>query len=173
MRSVTCEPLAHLEIEEAVWCLATLRNQNRLLIGTIYRSPTSSHANDRKLNEALSSIGNFCDCSEHLIIIIGHLNAPTIDWSNLSCLNGGSSFAHEFINSIQDSFLTQHVSEPTGYIPGQRPSILDLVFTSNPDSIDEVQYHTPLGCSDHECIFFEMKWGTKRCEQIEKYCKHN
>jgi len=46
LHSVTCEPLAHLEIEEAVWCLATLRNQNRLLIGTIYRSPTSSHAND-------------------------------------------------------------------------------------------------------------------------------
>ena len=39
LRSVTCEPLAHLEIEEAVWCLATLRNQNKLLIGTIYRLP--------------------------------------------------------------------------------------------------------------------------------------
>ena len=26
------------------------------------------------------------------------------------------------------------------------------VFTSNPDSIDEVQHHSPLGASDHECM---------------------
>jgi len=171
LHSVTCEPLAHLDIEEAVWCLATLRNHYRLLIGTVYRSPTSSHANDRKLNDALSSIENYCNCSERLII--GDFNAPSIDWNNLSCSNGSSSFAREFINSTQDSFLTQHVCEPTRHIPGQRPSILDLVFTSNPDSIDEVQHHTPLGSSDHECIFFEVKCSTQHCKQVESNCKYN
>ena len=69
------------------------------------------------MNKALSSIGHFCcNCSEHLII--GDFNAPTIDWNSLSCSSGSSSFAHEFINSIQANFLTQHVSEPTRYIPG-------------------------------------------------------
>ena len=154
-----------------MWCLVTLRNKEKLLGGTVYRLPTSSDENDGKLNETLSSIGDYCNCSERLIM--GDFNAPTIDWNNLTCLNSRSSFAHAFINSTLDSYLAQHVSEPTRHIPGQKPSVLDLVFTSNPNSIDEIQHHSPLGSSDHECIYFELKCDTKHYKQTAGDCKLN
>ena len=42
-------------------------------------------------------------------------------------------------------------------ICGQRPSILDLVFTDDSDSIDCIQHYPPLGSSDHDCLVFQYK----------------
>jgi len=57
----------------------------------VYRSSVSSHDNDRKLNQALSSIEDYCKCSDHLIM--GDFNAPNIDWNDLTCSSNSSSFA--------------------------------------------------------------------------------
>ena len=56
-----------------------------------------------------------------------------------------------------DSFLTQHVTDFTRHCPGQRPYILDLVFTDDPNSIDCIQHYHPLGSSDHDCLVFQYK----------------
>ena len=39
----------------------------------------------------------------------------------------------------------------------QRSSLLDLVFTSDIDSIHFVQHHSPLGSSDHECLSWQYE----------------
>jgi len=62
--------------------------------------------------------------------------------------------------------LIQHVTNPTRHILGQRPSKLDLLFTCIPDSINEVQHHSPLGSSDQECLLFQFQCQTMlQCEQ--------
>ena len=100
------------------------------------------------------------------IRIMGDFNAPNIDWNDLTCSSNSSSFAHEFVDS---ALLTQHVSEPTFNIPGQKPSILDLVFTSDPNPVDGIQHQFPLGYSDHECIFFKLQCSTKKPKQAAIY----
>ena len=79
----------------------------------------------------------------------------------------------DIINAIQDSYLTQHVLEPTRHVPGQNPSILDLVFTSDPNSISQIQHHSPLGSSDHECVFFGVKCFTKQYTKTSNEPKLN
>ena len=49
-----------------------------------------------------------------------------------------------FFYLVQDSFLTQHVVEPT-----RGENVLDIVLSSQKEFIDNVRICEPLGCSDH------------------------
>ena len=57
-----------------------------------------------------------------------------------------------FLNLVQDSFLTQHVLEPT-----RGENALDIVLSSQKEFIDNVRICEPLGCSDHNQIYFIIK----------------
>ena len=59
---------------------------------------------------------------------------------------------HKFLNLVQDSFLTQHVLEPT-----RGENVLDIVLSSQKEFIDNVRICEPLGCSDHNHIYFIIK----------------
>ena len=50
---------------------------------------------------------------------------------------------------IQESFLTQHVLEPT-----RGENVLDIVLSSQKELVDNVKIHEPLGNSDHNQIHF-------------------
>ena len=76
------------------------------------------------------------------------------------CLRNNSSFESKFLNGTLDSFLSQHVINFTRHTPGQRFSILDLIFTNNPNSIDSIKHFPPLASSDHDCLVFEYKCFT-------------
>ena len=53
---------------------------------------------------------------------------------------------------IQDSFLTQHVLEPT-----RGDDVLDIVLSSQKELVDIVKTHEPLGNSDHNQIHFDIR----------------
>ena len=55
----------------------------------------------------------------------------------------------QFIFLIQDSFLTQHVLEPT-----RGENVLDIVLSSQKELVDNVKIFEPLGNSDHNQIHF-------------------
>jgi len=101
---------------------------------------------------------------------MGDFNTPNVDWEDFTYSDSRISFAHKFINATQDSYLTQHVFEPTRHVSGQRSSILDLIFMSNPNSINKIQHHSPLSSSDHECLFFELKCYTEQYKQNDDFC---
>jgi len=42
-------------------------------------------------------------------------------------------------------FLTQHIADNTHFRHGQQPVLLDLIFTSDPNVIDDVTRLSPLG----------------------------
>ena len=86
---------------------------------------------------------------------MGDFNAPNVDWNDYTCSDGMTSFSYKLINATLDSYLTQHVIYPTRHIYGKR-SILDLVFTPNPNLIVSMQHHSPLGSSDHECLLIKL-----------------
>ena len=71
-----------------------------------------------------------------------HTQSPESTWSE----------DKQFLLLIQDSFLTQHVLEPT-----RGENVLDLVWSSQSELVDNVKIHEPLGNSDHNQIHFDIK----------------
>ena len=58
---------------------------------------------------------------------------------------------NNFYFLIQESFLIQHMQEPTR---GQ--NVLDIVLSSQKELVDNVKIHEPLGNSDHNQIHFDI-----------------
>ena len=65
------------------------------------------------------------------ILMIGDFNYRQIDWDKMTSCDHEES---QFINCIEDHYLTQHVKEPTRWRGNDTTSVLDLVFT-NEDEI--------------------------------------
>ena len=63
------------------------------------------------------------------------------------------------LEAIKDCYYTQHVDKPTRS-RGQKANILDLIITDEPDRIDEIDYQSPLGRSDHSVLIFKYKVHT-------------
>ena len=67
---------------------------------------------------------------------------------------GLNSEPQAFMDVIQDLMLVQHVEEFTRSREGQRPSLLDCVFTNDENSIDEIVHRPAVGKSDHDCLIW-------------------
>jgi hypothetical protein len=80
--------------KENVWAKIKLRGKDTLLIGCIYKSPTSDSENIVTKKIIFSPFDN------------GRLQFPKIDWKNWS--NGGDKEGGKFMEAIRDSYLIQH-----------------------------------------------------------------
>ena len=69
-------------------------------------------------------------------IIMGNFSHGHIRWKSLESTGGEDQ---QFLLLIQDSFLTQHVSEPT-----RGENILDLVLSSQNELVDNVKIYEPV-----------------------------
>ena len=103
-----------------------LRGGDRLLFGCFYRSPTTSPTsteNNGNLNKLIQKIseGNYSH-----ICVIGDFNFPDINWSNWTSFHNEDSKEWNFINTVQSSFLIQHMTKPTRRRGKDEPSLLDL-----------------------------------------------
>ena len=130
LQSVSCTPLNDLHINEAVWCTIQLRNNDKMLVGVVYRSPNSSFDNSTKIINLIPNLSEYVGYS--YCLLMGDFNFPNINWSTMSSPEGDQSLSTCFLNACKDGFLTQHVTKPTRHRHGQNPSLLDLVFTSDP-----------------------------------------
>ena len=59
-----------------------------------------------------------------------------------------------FLECLRDSFLYQHVKEPTRYRSQNVPSILDLILTNEESMVSNLQYKPGLGKIDHLVLEF-------------------
>ena len=139
------QPLA-----DTLWLRLPFRLSNALLIGLLYRSPSSDLQRDCDL---LIFIRNFIH-SHHCphLLLLGDFNAADIMWDQ-GISTGG--FSSRLLQLVQDEDRTQHVCEPTRYRAGQRPSLLGLVLTNESHLVDNIHICEPLGKSDHMVLDFE------------------
>ena len=79
---------------------------------------------------------------------MGHFNHGHIQ-GKLHGSRGGED--QQFLFLIQDSFLTQHVVEPT-----RGENVLYIVLSSPKELVYNVKIHEPLGNSDHNQIHFDI-----------------
>ena len=72
---------------------------------------------------------------------MGDFNPGHIQWTSLKSTGGEDQ---QFLFLIQDSFLTQHMLEPT-----RGENVLYIVLSSQKELVDNVKILEPLGNSDH------------------------
>ena len=134
------------EPKEVISIELRLRNAEKMVISNIYRSPNSDEKENENVNKFFRDIGK--SKYKHQVIL-GDFNRKDINWHTASSTSEDDC---NFIEATRDSFLTQHILTPTRGRGKDNPSILDLLFTSNEDSIDRIEMHAPLGKSDHSMI---------------------
>ena len=98
----------------------------------------------------------------HSKIISGDFNLNKISWDpdpttpdNLA----PDSPEVKFVDCIRDTFLHQHITEPTRYRLGNRPTLDDLIFSTEENDIEDITYNPSIGLSDH--ITLQCKLKTK------------
>ena len=137
-------------------------------MGRIYRSPSSTIEN--YYYNLWNMLKLITEAKPSHLVIAGDFNYPDINWDTVKHCEHTSQ---RFIDAVMDSFLHQHVTQPTRYRHEQNPSTLDLVLTSEENMINHINYLPGLGLSDHVCIFFELNVYIAKPEQSEpKFCYH-
>ena len=112
-------------------------------VGLVYRSSNISMEENEKIHNAIKEVSKL-DC-----IIMGDFNHGHIQWTSLQSTGREDQ---EFLNLVQDSFLSQYVLEAT-----RGENVLDIVLSSQKEFVDNVKICEPLGCSDHNQIHFIIK----------------
>ncbi|MCH2416954.1 MAG: endonuclease/exonuclease/phosphatase family protein [Acidimicrobiales bacterium] len=142
------------EYKDHLWLEVKLRNQDRLLCGCIYRSPSKENSSTKDSTEKVCNvISEALQRNDTRLLICGDFNYPEIDW-NSDYVNNKS--VEPFITSLQKHHLHQHVCKLTRYREGQEPSLLDLILTTEEGMIESLEHNPGLGESDHECLNFTL-----------------
>ena len=106
--------------------------------------------NNDKLNQSLRTVTE----NRSHVLITGDFNQPEIDWENGLSPHGTQHRASIFMETIRDTFLTQHVMDPTHYRCEQTPNVLDLIFSNEEDMVNDIKHEAPLGKSHHQVLKF-------------------
>jgi ribosome biogenesis protein Nip4 len=100
------DSLSSSEIEStdnvpAVWCEVVLKDNDRLLIGVVYRSPSASAELNKSIIEMLTA--KVSRNSSHLLLM-GDFNLPGINWELQLSLD--SDLEQEFLDCFNDFFVS-------------------------------------------------------------------
>ena len=142
-----------------VWVeLAT--NDKPILVGCIYRSPSNDTDKEACMKSAtqVSQLIKLAYVMNENVVIAGDFNYKEIIWESEYSAQEHQSV---FINTLQECYLHQHVTEPTRFRENETPNLLDLLITNEESMIENLSYHPPLGESDHLCLRFNVLCGKK------------
>ena len=79
----------------------------------------------------------------------------------------------QFIETIRDCYLYQQLLEPTWSRSTDNPSLTDLLLTDEVTQVSDIEYHAPLGKSDHCVITFKHHCYLDYSQPKERYIYHN
>ena len=158
-----------IKFQEFVFVKVDLNSSERLLIGCIYRSPSSDEDNVQELNKLIRSIG---DKSKEYssIVLVGDFNFPNIDWN---LCTGKDDMSNNFIEAVRDAFLYQIVEENTRSQVDQNPSLIDLILVNDENMVEEVKHSDPIGRSDHCVLDFTLKVNSWKANQGKETFRYN
>ena len=145
-----CKEIQEMRAKDSIWVWVKYE-QEKVIVGCIYRKGTSSEENNTRLFENIALSKQLSD----KVLIMGDLNFPEIDWKNNfindNVHNQRNLTARSFLSTLEDAFLVQHVMEQTRARGENIPSCLDLIITESEESVRGICYLNPLGNSDH-CV---------------------
>ena len=133
---------------EALWwdIIIDDKKNYKFIIGLYCHSPGNDEDKCNMLYGDIYKAVGMKDC-----IVMGDFNRRGISWETLVTDGHGE----KLLGLSQNLFLTQHVLEKTRY-----ESILDLVFSSEPGMVDDLEVREEFGegneyQSDHRVIIFK------------------
>jgi hypothetical protein len=130
------EDIFDIHFPECIWCDIEISGE-KTLIGICYRPPDSSKLQDEALNKILSL------ASKEKLLVMGDFNFPELNWEKPETLDD----SHSFMRCVNDNFLIQCVADCT-----RGKNILDLVFTTEENMVENLSVGEPFGTSDHQII---------------------
>ena len=150
-------------------CKISIDKSSDIILGVIYRSPSSTEEDSQKLNNLIDQISEkYCKKN---IVLVGDFNYKEIDWKKDMCEKNDSHIASKFLECIHRNYLEQLIEEDTHHRGDQTPSLIDLILTNQKEIVEEIVYQPPLGKSHHTMICFNLNvvLNTESKEKVEKY----
>ena len=156
------------QTDDSLWLKIQMNNSDSLIVGCVYRSPTSTKEQDKQF---LKMTQCFQEIKSSHVLILGDFNLPKISWEDCdSTKTNPEDVENKFLEDVKDAFLYQHV---TGYTRGRasnKPSLIDLVFTNEEGMVTDLEILSPIGMSDHGCITFYFNCYLQRTNKnFEKF----
>ena len=121
-----------------------------LSICTVYVPPISSKEYHLDMMAYLASLDS------NNLLIVGDFNCPDVIWPSLTA---STPFSNDLCDFVFNSNLTQLVSCPT-HVKG---NILDLILTSNEESIFDLKVHESPVKTDHLMLSFHLYINMIKC----------
>ena len=137
---------------ETIWVNIRTDREN-IVLGVVYRPPNLDRINSKIIYDEITKASRF-----NRVYIVGDFNFRNINWVNIT----GDADAEEFLEVVQNNFLTQHVLEAT-----RGNNILDLVFSNMENSISNLDVGEFLGNSDHRIVRFNINLRNSRKDNTE------
>jgi len=141
----------------SVWCLIN-GQQSETLVKVCYDSPSNSMEQSQIMYDIISGASN------QQCLIMGDFNKKGIDWNNSNI----GFISSTLLSLTLDLFLTQHVRIPT-----REESILDLIFSTEPNMVDNIEIMDNLRAvksfSDHKILSFELTTYTALCDNNRSF----
>ena len=91
------------------------------------------------------------------VLLTGDFNQPDINWeSETAKFQSRNELepndACTFLNFYHDSYLFQHVHYPTHFRSDQKPTLIDLILSSEEDMVQTLCQKAPVGKSHHQML---------------------
>ena len=140
----------------SIFCKLKTPSNELFNIGIIYRSPNASENDNMNLNKLITMMAKKSINSGEKLVILGDFNHPDINWNNETCNKPDHHISVKFLDNIHSNYLSQFVLEPTHQRALQTPTLIDLIFSNDPDLIQDINLLPPFGKSHHSVICFNI-----------------
>ena len=137
-----------------------LINGSSLSFVLVYR-PHNLYTDEVTVLENNHRLCNLMKSVQKPNVIAGDFNFSDVNWITMQ----GEAHSQEFVSSVQDCFLTQHVDFPTRISSGTMP---DLVFSSDANLIQSIDQIGQLGSSDHSMLLITVAATPPRSVSTEE-----
>jgi len=107
--------LTNRVFDESIWLNIKLKGNDSLLVGNVYRSPSSTNDNNANLNFLLKKA---IDMNTSHVLIVGDFNYGSINWELFQSSEALEHCSSLFTEKVKDLFLYQHVGENTRHRVG-------------------------------------------------------
>ena len=104
---------------------------------------------------------------------MGDFNHPSIKWYDSTSPPDVDHPSTRFLEAVRDSFMSQHVTEPTHYRGNCTPNTLDLILTNEEVMVENVKYMAPVGKSHHSSLCFSFCCYTRSTSNRDSSYKYH
>ena len=158
--------------KDAVWCEVGLINNDKLLVGCLYRSPNIQENDNLTFNKMINTTLEERTYSH--LLMVGDFNLPDINWNTWTAPSDNIEDKNNiFLEILRDHYLYQHTDKPTRGRGTQKSNIIDLVLTNEEDMISDMEFWSPLGLSDHCMLVFKYNCYSLRSNSSQARYSYN